>query len=95
MASNQPQAAQDEIEVHHFPGAGIDVSAAFGKQPVRQGSNGQYRRTCAMGVNVRCYDPSENRSSGGARPGLEPYIEAKVAGQTWIVQELAAIVHNG
>lgn len=86
----------DRYQDLHFPAAGIDRSVAFGRQPNRpSGINGQYRRTCYAGNNVRSFDPLTNRSRGGQRTGLEKFLAAKVSGETWIVQDLASIVKIG
>lgn len=83
-------------EDFHFPAAGIDVSYAFGRQPNKPiGTDKQYRRTCAVGVNVRGYECDQDRNRGGSRSGLVRYVDAKVAGETFIVQDVSALSGTG
>lgn len=80
----------ETIEDVHFPRAGVDVSDPFGRQPARPAGHGQYARTCAMGVNVRGFQPGTLRQRGGSRSGLSKFVSgALVAG--WVVQHVATI----
>lgn len=79
----------------HFPKAGIDRSLGFGKQPNRPVAGGTYARTCAVGTNVRGYEPSGDRARGGSRPGLTKYLGTQVAGTLFVVQQLAVIAGSG
>ncbi len=65
-----------------FPEAGLDLSLGFGSQ--RPG-------TTRLGENVRTYDPLEDRSRGGSRPGLVRYINGQVNG-THLIQHLNYVV---
>ncbi len=77
----------------HFPACGIDNSFAYGKQPNRPvGFSQQYRRSCADALNVRSYDPGTGRIRGGSRSGMTKFVPVKVAGETFVVQELALMV---
>jgi hypothetical protein len=59
--------------------SGIDVQGT--KDPQYWG------RTTPLGINVRGFEPEENRKRGGSRPGLSRFIPAPlVAG--WLVQNL-------
>ena len=52
-----------------------------------------YHRTTPLGMNVRGYDPLQNRLRGGSRPGLKAYIPQVVGGIAgWIVQNVNSIV---
>ena len=82
---------QEDFVDLHFPKAGVDLSAGFGKQPNRPAAEGVWSRTTPVGVNVRSYDPTLNRSRGGSRPGLARYINAQVAGRYFVVQRLAIL----
>ncbi len=85
-----------EYQDLHFPSAGLDRSAGFARQPNRPlGSSKQYRRTCYLGVNVRGYDPLTDRNRGGQRFGLDKFLQAQVAGEEWIIQDLAVAVGVG
>ncbi len=83
--------ADDVFVDVHFPKAGIDRSMGFGKQPNRPLPGGDYARTCAIGQNVRAFEPTTNRGRGGQRPGLSKYITAPVV-QDWIIQCLSVMV---
>jgi hypothetical protein len=74
-----------------FPKAGIDVSLAFYKQPVRALRNNMYGKTCAHAVNVRCFEPDLHRARGGARAGLTKFVSTRPNGAN-IVQELNVLV---
>lgn len=76
----------------HFPKAGVHRAGAFGRQPVRQGKDGVYVKTCLSAANVRGFDPATGRDRGGSRPGLLKFIAARVAPEEWIVQHLASFV---
>ncbi len=78
----------------HFPKAGIHVAGPYGQQPSRPvgKGEGQYVRTTADGVNVVSFDPVSGRDRGGSRTGLSKFINATVAGETWVVQNLATLV---
>lgn len=85
-----------------FPKGGIDQSNPFWKQPPRPGGGGlfaadrdegDYVKTTRFGRNVRAavgFPGSRNR--GGSRGGLVRYIDAKVSGSTWAVQQLDTLV---
>lgn len=66
-----------------FPISGVDVSAEFEKQ--RQA-------TCAVGVNVRAFDPLTNRARGGSRVGLSRYLLDQIGGGANVFQELTLLV---
>lgn len=65
-----------------FPIAGLDLALGFGSQ--RPG-------TTREGVNVRTYDPAEDRKRGGSRPGLVRYINQTVGG-AHLIQHLNYVV---
>lgn len=44
------------------------------------------------GINVRGYDPQQNRRRGGSRNGLTQYVPGQVNGVPWVVQCLAEVV---
>lgn len=73
-----------------FPGAGIDVSAPYGRQPVRPLPNGGHARTTPSATNVRHYEPTTNRARGAQRHGLAKYINAQVNG-TALIQGLNVV----
>ncbi len=77
-----------------FPLAGIDLSMGLERQPPRQLPDGTWGTTTPVGVNVRGYEPSTDRSRGGARPGLVKYLTAPVVAG-WIVQDLHTLVEGG
>lgn len=79
----------------HAPLAGIDVAGPVCRQPARDLGGGRYARTTARAVNMRGFDGRTNKLRGGARSGLTKLIAARVAGTTWVVQELAAVVGTG
>lgn len=79
----------------HFPFAGLDHSAAFWKQPVRQLPDGDYARSAVTGVNVRAYEARGGRRRGGSRSGLTKYVPGRVAGDSWVVQDLRLLVGEG
>ena len=84
----------------HFPKAGINVVAAFSRQPNRPlvPDNNVYARTTPVGVNVRGYEALLARVRGGSRSGLVRGVEfpgARVNGVTWVVQELNAFAWIG
>lgn len=85
---------RQELDVH-FPRAGIDTSGPFCRQPARQGPDGVYARTCRVGTNVRGFDALSGRYRGGSRSGLSRWIDARVAGQVWVVQGLDVVVTGG
>ncbi len=66
-----------------FPKKGIDLFTRFGMQ--RYG-------TTPIGQNVRAFEPSTNRSRGGARPGLKKYLPTQPGGLVWVAQDLALLV---
>ena len=43
------------------------------------------------GINVRGFEPLENRSRGGSRPGLSKYIPVQASG-SWVLQSLGLII---
>ena len=74
-----------------FPAAGIDLSAAFCKQPNRPiNAQGKYARTTVQAVNVVGYESQTERCRGGSRPGLSKYIPVPIVAG-WIVQGLFTI----
>lgn len=75
----------------HFPKAGVDLSYPLYRQPNRPAAGGVYARTTPVGLNVRTFEPATDRSRGGARTGLSRYIDARVAGSRFIVQDLNTI----
>lgn len=82
----------EETRDVHFPSAGVDGSVAFGRQPNRPiGARGQYRRTCASAMNVQSIDPETRRNRGGSRGGLNRFVHEPVAGEPFIIQDLASI----
>lgn len=87
-----PQTGPDTWDLH-FPKAGLDVSRAFAKQPFRDVSDGLYARSAPQGVNVRAYEPAAGRLRGGSRWGLSKYVNAQLAGTTWIVQHLSSVTY--
>lgn len=78
----------------HFPKAGLDVSQAVGKQPNRPAVNGEYARTCPVGINVRTYD-ADGRSRGGSRPGLSKFVAARPHSVKYVTQYLGVLVVTG
>ena len=79
-----------------FPKGGVDRSAAFARQPARPASSGskQYVKTTRYGQNVRGVAPGV-RDRGGRRMGLTRFLDAKVSGSTWVVQELNLLGGEG
>lgn len=83
----------------HFPKAGLHTAGAFGRQPTRQGKDGQYVRTAAAGENVRSFDCITGRDRGGSRAGISKYVAQAVSPSAempfpstpWVVQELRTI----
>lgn len=69
-----------EMEIN-FPVRGVDLSQAFSRQP---------KDTCAVGVNVRAYEPTTDRQRGGSRPGIAKMLSAQVNG-AHAIQEIAMI----
>lgn len=84
----------DAIKDLHFPKAGIDVSQAFSRQPNKQVFGGEYARTTAIASNVRGFESATGRLRGGTRSGLKRFVKGQVAGQYFVVQHLAVIVHT-
>lgn len=76
----------------HFPRAGLDLNAPFGRQPAREVAPGVWGRTCRVGVNVRSFDPRTNRLRGGSRSGVGKLIFARVGGLLWVVQAIDTVV---
>lgn len=85
---------RQEIDAH-FPRAGLDLTGPAARQPARPGPDGVYARSCAAAVNVRGLDPLARRFRGGSRTGLSRYIDARVAGRVWVVQNLGVVVTGG
>ena len=82
----------DVYDDWHFPKCGIDLSAGFSRQPNRAiPSTGEYYRTTRFAQNVRTYHTASTRMRGCSRPGLVKLIDAQVAGELWIVQDLGTI----
>lgn len=54
-----------------FPVFGVDISTEFELQP---------KQTTPVGLNVRGFEPTTQRSRGGNRPGIGKYIAATVNG---------------
>src|SRR5258708_4052448 len=65
-----------------FPIQGIDVSAALMLQRPK---------TTPVGNNVRAFEPGTNRARGGSRPGVQKYIQTRVAG-TFNIQGIDTLV---
>ena len=84
----EPETTQD----FHFPKAGLHVAGPFGRQPVRPGPDGAYVRTCALGANVRGYDPTQGRDRGGSRPGLSKFVTGILPSSRFIVQLLNVLL---
>jgi hypothetical protein len=84
----------ETFETAHFPRCGIDVSLAFGKQPVRPMPDGTYAKTTPLGLNCRTFEPLTNRARGATRPGLVRYIPAQPAGSN-LIQLLQTVVGTG
>jgi hypothetical protein len=70
-------------------------TTTFQGQPVVQGidvtgqQNPQYwGRGTPLGINVRGFEPIQNRKRGGSRCGLSQYIPAQLPGGTYIIQGL-------
>jgi hypothetical protein len=85
----------DKDTAVHFPHAGVDQSGPVSRQPARKLPDGDYARTCVAAQNVRAYEAGANRRRGGSRPGLSKYLAGQVAGQLWVVQDLAPITLSG
>jgi hypothetical protein len=66
-----------------FPVRGIDLARAF----VRQTGE-----TTARAVNVRAFDPLEDRHRGGSRDGLARWIDDALAGE---IQGIGAVAATG
>ncbi len=81
----------DNDHDYHFPKAGVDVAAAYGRQPVRKDRNGVYVRTCVDSLNCRGFDASTLRDRGGSRPGLSKLVNERLNG-TFITQHLNVLV---
>lgn len=79
----------------HFPYAGLDVSRAFCRQPVRPiGQEQKYSRTTAFGMNVRSYDGQQGRLRGGSRTGISRYVNDRVSGSN-LIQGMNLITGTG
>ena len=78
-----------------FPYAGIDTSAGFGRIRGREVADGIYGSSTPIGVNVRGYDPSNDRLRGASRAGYTRYINAQVGGSSGLIQSLSTIVGVG
>ena len=91
----QPVAATESLEELLFPRGGIDLSQAFSRQLARKGPDGEYQKTTPEAHNVRVYDPDQGRGRGGSRGGLAKWIDQRVGGKTWVVQELATLTTAG
>lgn len=98
----------DGFEEWNFPVGGIDTGGLCSKQrPRKIGSQPQYisptgwaaaeiyGRTTRRAMNMRSFEPGTNRKRGGSRAGLSKYLPVKVAGATFITQELSTIVITG
>ncbi len=79
----------------HFPKAGLDVSKPAGEWPIRIGPNNEKHYYCADSLNVQGYDALTRRYRGGSRPCLAKWLSTQVNGETFIVQELNALVDSG
>lgn len=77
----------------NFPCAGIDTSSPFSRQPARQITEGIWSKTTPEAINVRAFDPLQDRMRGGSRPGLVKYFPAQ-PDEDWLIQELNVIVTN-
>lgn len=88
---SQPIPEQSDLVELHFPAAGIDLSAAFSRQPNKPVADKVYARTTPAGQNVRGYEGLTTRVRGGSRNGLSKFIPvAPVA--DWLIQEMNVIV---
>jgi hypothetical protein len=67
-----------------FPPKGVDLSSEYELQP---------EGTCAVGQNVRLFEPTLSRARGGSRPGLSRFIPARVNGDL-PVQHLNFVISN-
>jgi hypothetical protein len=83
--------ASEQFTDVHFPFAGVDVSAAFERQPVRPTAEGLYARTTPTGQNVRAFEAITRRMRGGVRPGLAKYVPVAPNGAS-LVQGMAVLV---
>lgn len=90
----RPIKDQEQFADLGFPRAGIDLSRAFVKQMPRPMADGSYGNTTAVGLNVRTFEPTTNRSRGGQRAGLSRYIATQPAGMN-VIQELFTLVGVG
>ncbi len=77
----------------NFPLAGVDVSCPFSRQPPKQLGENFWSKTTPEGINVRAFDPLEERARGGSRPGLVKYMAASPYAD-WIIQDLNVIVYT-
>lgn len=73
----------DQILPIDFPTYGVDMSLGLSEQRPQ---------TCAVGTNVRLYEPVSLRSRGGSRPGTIQYIPGQVSG-THLIQMLNTVVY--
>lgn len=76
----------------HFPAAGLDVSLALDRQPIRDTGDGAYAYSTPEGVNVASYEPVLDRVRGGSRAGIQKYLTMRVPGGVWIIQGLDVVV---
>jgi hypothetical protein len=93
-----PQHGEQLVEMG-FPVGGIDVSAAWCRQPSHQimtnpAGQAVMGPSTPTGQNVRGFDPSTNRLRGGSRGGVTKYI-AQAVNPNFIVSDLALVVGTG
>ncbi len=91
MPPKKPMQTPEQTQEIRFPLAGVNQSNAFSNQPNNPMPDGDYARTAPIGVNVRSFDPSTDRKRGGARPGIQKFIQGQVSG-TNNIQNLASVV---
>jgi hypothetical protein len=71
----------------------VQVIPGQGPQNVPEGVWG---RTCVTGINVRGYQATSLRRSGGTRNGLAKYLPIAVGGiSDWVVQDLDTLTYTG
>lgn len=103
MPPYEPQEAPENLKTLPFPKAGIDISMAFDKQMPRPADQlsatlkqigaqgGTYFRTCPQAVNVRAFDPIENRSRGASRCGISKFVVTQPSGEN-IIQAIQSVI---
>ncbi len=91
----KPMQTPEQTQEIRFPLAGVNQSNAFSNQPNTPMPDGDYARTAPLGVNVRSYDPSTDRRRGGARPGIQKFIQGQVSGTNPIQSLMSCVVTSG